>query len=808
MIKYYFKTAWRSIIKNKTSTPINVLGLSIGISAALIIFMMIQYDFSFDKYEPGGQRIYRIVTESERWKDPGVPLPLIQVANQNISGIENVAPLVQYNDLNTRVSVPQGNNKPIQLFKKQDAIVFTDSNYFSLFPHEWLAGSAGTSLLNPYQLVLSESKAKEYFPGIPPGQVIGQTVFFSDTLRTVVKGIVKDLKANSDFEYKAFLSVSTISAANLQNWYSWNDWGSINSYSQVWVKLSAGTTPAKIDKQLKEVFKKYDTEGDVSKDIHRLQPLSDVHTNPDFEGPVNKNTVVNLLLLALFLLLLGAINFINLSTAYATKRAKEIGIRKTLGSNKRQLVLQFLSETFLLTLFATILSIAITPILLKAFAGFMPDGLHFEDLMMQPAVWFFLLLLILVVSLMAGLYPAFILTKFKPVLVLKNKIINNSGATHGAFLRKSLIVSQFVIAQVFIIGMLIVDKQIHFSLQQDMGFRTNAIINFPVPIDFEHPSNKKFLLRDEFAAIPGIQQVSLGNQSPAMKGQMSTDITFTQNKKEETLHVDQRFGDTSFLNVYNIKLLAGRNIRPADSATELLINETLAKQLGFAQPADAINHFVNFSGRPMPIVGVMKDFHQASLRTSIHPLIYWFSPKFGFIIHVALQPNPETWKTTLAKLENSWKNIYPDEDFEYTFLDKKIADFYKEDSQLSTLLTWSAAVAIFINCLGLLGLIIFLTNNRMKEIGVRKVLGATAKQIIALLSIDFLKLLALAFVIAIPIAWWQTNSWLQNFAYHTALSWWIFLISGIIMIMVALVIVCLCAGNAAIANPVDSLKSE
>ncbi len=807
MFKNYFKTALRNFKKNKLTTFINVLGLSIGISAALIIFMMVEYDFSFDKYEPDNERIYRVVTDGQ-WKSQGGPSPLHEAVQHTFSGLETIAPLFEYNDWNTKVSIPQGNNKADQVFKKQDKIVFTNGNYFSMFPHEWLAGNAKSSLQNPYSIILTENRAKEYFPNISPDELIGKTVVLSDTVRTTITGIIKDLKANSDFEYKSFISLSTISTSNLKQVYNWDMWNSTNSNTQLLVKLVRGVSESNINKQVTAVFKAHDTDPDDAKNLHRLQPLSDVHTNLDYGGSVNKSTITNLILLAIFLLLLGAINFINLSTAHAAERAKETGIRKTLGSKKSQLVWQFLSETFLLTLFTAIISVAITPLLLKAFTGFLPNGLQFDYLFSQPIVWVFLVILIFTVSIVAGLYPAFILTKFKPVLVLKNSVVNSSGTSRSAMLRKTLIVFQFIIAQVFIIGMMVVDRQVHYSIQKDMGFRKDAIINFYVPFDFYHPDNKKFILKDEVSKMPEVQKVSLGNQSPAFSGSMSSSISFKEKGKDVKMDVDVRNGDTAFLGVYNIKLIAGRNIVTSDTANELLINETLAKQLGFTNPTDAINHFVTFGSSQMPVVGVMKDFNLASVRSFIRPLIYYAQPKSGYVMHVALQPNSATWNSAIKKIGAAWKNIYPDVDFDYTFLDKTVADFYKEDQQLSTLLTWSAGIAILISCLGLLGLVIFITNSRVKEIGVRKILGASVQQIITLLSIDFVKLLAFAFIIAIPVAWWQTHSWLENFVYHTELSWWIFLVSGLIMITTALLIICIRVGKAAMTNPVKSLRME
>ena len=807
MFKNYFKTALRSFKKNKTATFINVLGLSIGISASLIIFMMVEYDYSFDKYEPDANRIYRIVSEGQGWKNSGIPIPMHEAVQQNVSGIQTTALFIQYNDYNTKVSVPKGNDKAPQIFKSQQKIVFADSNYFNIFPHQFIAGNAKSCLSNPYQLVLTESRAQRYFPKIPASLLIGKTVIFSDTVHTTVTGIIKDLEPNSDFKYDAFISLSTIPVGSLKAPYQWDQWGNTNSNTQVFVRLLPNVNAANINKQLDAIFKEH-ANADDEKTIHRLQLLSDIHANLDFDGSVNESTIRNLILLAIFLLILAAINFINLSTAHAAERAKEIGIRKTLGSRKTQLIFQFLSETLLLTVFTAFVSVAITPLLLNAFSGFIPDGLKFSYFLSQPFVWGFLFLLVIIVSIIAGLYPAVILTKFKPVSVLKNSVVTNSGTTRATLLRKTLIVFQFVIAQVFIVAVFVVDKQVHFAVEKNMGFRKDAIINFYFPFNFQNPDNKSHVLRDELKKIPEIQNVSLGNQPPAFGGRMSTSMEFKEKGKDLKIDADSRNGDTSFLSVYNIKLIAGRNISYSDTANELLINQTLAKQLGFTNPADAINHFISLGVTPLPIVGVMQDFNLASVRTSVNPTIFYSELKYCLVMHVALQKDPSTWPVAIKKMQASWKNIYPDADYNYTFLDKSISDFYKEDRQLSTLLTWSAAIAILISCLGLLGLVIFMTNNRVKEIGVRKVLGASVRQIITLLSIDFIKLLTIAFVIAIPIAWWQTHNWLENFAYHTTLSWWIFLLSGIIMIVMAVIILCIRAGKAAIANPVKSLRTE
>ncbi|MBX3255492.1 MAG: ABC transporter permease [Chitinophagaceae bacterium] len=806
MFKNYFKTAWRSLVKNKVTSAINVLGLSVGISASLIIFMVIHYNFSFDRFVPDRERVYRIVTEGDGWNNSGVPVPLHTVL-KNLSGIENVSPILNYAD-EVKVSVNNGaDNTASKLFKGQTDVAFTNNDYFKIFPHEWMAGNKKTALNNPYSIIVSKSRAQQYFPGLQPENIIGKTIILNDTITTTVTGVVNDLEANSDFEKKLFISLPTATLGNLKAYFNWEEWDFTVSNFQTIIKLLPGTGAVQINAQLKKITREHKTED--AKDVWRLQPLSDIHTNPVFEGPANPETMRSLVVLAVFLLLLGSINFINLSTAHASERSKEIGIRKTLGSKKKQIVFQFLCETFLLTIFTTFLSVLLIPVLLKGFEGFIPEGLQFKYFLQQPLVWMFVLVLTIMVSVVAGLYPAFVLTRFKPVAVLKSSLPSGNNISQGALLRKILIVSQFVIAQVFVIGVFVVDKQIRFSLQKNMGFRKEAIINFFPPFDWYHPDNKKFLLKDALAKIPEIQKLSFGSQSPAANGAIMNIISYKENNKDMTIKVNARSGDTAFLGVYDIKLLAGRNILPTDTASELLINETLSKQLGFKTPSEAIGHFLTFyNGSPKPIVGVMADFNIQSVRTPINPLIYFSAPQWAYMMHIALQPDPATWPNAISKIEKAWKNIYPDEDFSYTFLDKTVEEFYKEDQQLSKLLTWSAAVAIFISCLGLLGLVIFITNKRVKEIGIRKVLGASVQQIVSLLSLDFVKLIVIAFVIATPIAWWQTHNWLQNFAYHTSLSWWIFLLSGLIMIVISLIILGIRAGSAALANPVKALRAE
>lgn len=795
----------RSLLRKKVITTINILGLSIGISAALVIYLIVRYDYNFDRYEPNGSRIYRVATHGDNWDNAGVPVPMPRSLG-SVTGIEKAGFMMGMNDGGTKIAVAQSNSKEPRVFRQQDKFVYADGNYFSIFPHQWLAGNPDNSLKNPHQLVLSESLVRRYFGGLPNNRVLGRTITVNDSIPMTVSGVVKDLTASTDFDQQAFLSLATVAASQgLEDQHEWDEWGSTNSANQVMLLLAPGVNAANVEKQLVHLIRSH--QGGQDKTTVSLQPLSDIHFNEKLEGKVNKDTLVSLILIAVFILVLGSINFINLSTAQAGERAKEIGMRKILGSSKGQLIARYLSETALLTTVSTIFSLLITPLIIKGFSDFMPEGLDVGRLW-QPHVLLFLVLLVLVVSFLSGIYPALVLTGIRPLSVTRNQTLTTSGGNRRIWLRKTLTVSQFVIAQIFIIGVLVVNSQLRYAINKDMGFRKDAIVNFYVPFDFSHPDGKKFVLLNTLKTVPEIQNVSLGNQAPAIGGAMTTEVEFKEGKKDIRLPADSRDGDSNYIGLYNIRIVAGRNVLPADSPVQYLINETLARDLGFQNPRDAVGHMLSGTDKGFPIVGVMADFHLASVRTVIHPMIFSYNSKHGYVMHVALRPSPDTWKSAIARMQKAWEQVYPDQPFNYTFLDKEIAGFYDQEKRLSKLLSWAAGVAILISCLGLLGLVIFTANQRSKEIGIRKVLGASVAQIIALLSKDFILLVALAFVIAAPIAWYGARQWLRNFAYATSLSWWLFVIAGASMLVISLMILSIRAGKAALANPVKSLRTE
>jgi putative ABC transport system permease protein len=821
MFKNYFKTAFKVFTRNKAFTAINVLGLSIGISASLIIFLIVHFEYSYDKVETDARRIYRVVMDMKFNGNEGhsaaVPAPLSAAIQNETTGIEATVPVMQFQgDATAKVSIERaGSTQPV-VFKSQPDIVFTNPQYFSLLPYEWITGSPEASLSKPFNVVLTESRAKQYFPSTNINDIIGKQIRYNDDFNATVSGIVKDIDAHTSFNAVEFISFNTIAQTHMQQDFMMNIWNDWMAYSKVYVKLARGSNASKSEKQLNNLFKKYNetADKDANNYLHfHLQPLSDVHFNQLYAGfnerLAHKPTLYGLLAVAAFLLLLACINFINLTTANAAHRAKEIGIRKTMGSSRKQLIFQFLSETFILAISACIMSFCLAPVLLRLFADFIPPGLQFQPFH-QFYIFLFLLLLAFVISLLSGLYPAFILSRYRPVKVLKNQSFTEGNETRHAWIRKTLTVSQFVIAQFFVIATVMVSKQINYSLHSDMGFRKDAILSFDVPRSDTIASHRSLLLQ-EIKNIPGVQLASRGFLTPADEGAAFTDISYAGAANENKESVQLRWGDTNYLRLFNIKLLAGRNVEQSDTIKEFLINETYSKMLGFKNPEDALGKQLDFNNKKMPIVGVMNDFHEQSFHAPVGPLVFAGFDNRSYFFHVLLQPQNTagtSWSNIIARIEGAYHKLYPDEDFSYKFLDDTIAGFYQTEQHTANLLSWATGLSVLISCLGLLGLVMYTVNTRRKEIGVRKVLGASAANIVSILSKDFVQLVLVAFIIATPVAWWATHKWLEDFAYRTTMNWWIFALCGITMLLIALVTLGIQTIKAAIANPVKSLRTE
>jgi putative ABC transport system permease protein len=825
MFRNYLKIAFRSFWRHKVFTLINIIGLTIGISASLVIYLIVHYDFTFDKFHKDSDRIFRVVSNFKfqgNWRHSyGVTTPMAAGIKNNITGVELIAPL---HTLNPDVMVTGKHNEPIK-FKGQDHITLADQNYFKLIHYTWLAGSSTTALNDPYHVVLTSERAKVYFPSLNYEQMLGKTVTY-DTLKTTVSGIVETINENTDFSCHDFISLSSARPKTaLGNDLRLDKWGSTNSASEVFIKLYPHISAANIQAQVNAMYKKNNPQTpeqlkNSSEQTYTVQPLSDIHFNQtygtfDYSSPANQTRLYMLLAIAGFLLLLGCINFINLSTAQATQRAKEIGIRKTMGSTRSQLIVQFLSETFLITLFAVIIAVCLAPLILKLFSDFVAPGVK-ADYIHQPGIFLFLFVLTIVVSVLSGFYPALMLSGYKPVLVLKNQAQSNSHKTRNAWLRKSLTVSQFVIAQFFIMATMLVSKQIYYALHKDMGFKKEAIVFAETPYKTRKPATN-MVMAEKLRTLPGVETVSVGSPPPSSNSTNSTDAVYKDGKKEITTPVELKFGDENYIKLYHIKILAGRGIQPGDTSHALVINEKYAKVLGFKTPGDAIGKVLGKlnGSNDMRIVGVVGNFYTYSLQSPINPVLILAagdkdSWQNGYI-HIALKPETAgggEWQKTMAAMNKTWKDFYPDDDPNYQFYDKSIEQFYTQEKQTSTLLSWATWLSILISCLGLLGLAMYTTSQRTKEIGVRKVLGASVAQIVRLLSAELVLLILLAFVIVTPLAWWAMNKWMDNYTDKTTISWWLFAASGAGMLLTAFVTSSFQTIKAAIVNPVKSLRNE
>ncbi|MDC6388239.1 ABC transporter permease [Maribacter sp. PR1] len=815
MFRNYLKISFRNIWKNKVFSFINILGLSIGLSAAFVIGAMVYYDLSFDKFHPDGERIYRITTSfkspSGEFYNAGVTVPLAQeLHNMEMSELESVAPFFTAYPL--YVENPETGNK----FKRPDFVIYTDDSYFKTFEYEWLAGNEQKALQAPNKVVLSEQRAKKYFPNEELTNIIGKSIVYQDTISTTVSGIVANFEDRTDIVFEEFISLKTGITQDITNTME-SGWDNTNSASQLFIKLTKNGSSADVQKTLTRIAKEHDNPEMVAEgrtNTYTMQPLADIHLNPlygtfDFNDSRTTISALNsLLLLAVILIVLGCINFINLNTAQGIQRSKEIGIRKTLGSSRIQLVFQFLGETFLLTSVAAILSFFLSKWLLLLFSDFIPQGLTF-DIFWNPWVLIGVIFLLVLVTLLSGFYPALILSKYKPVSVLKQQIIPNSDK---GTMRKYLTIFQFVIAQVFIISTVLVGKQLNYVMKKDMGFKTEAIAYFRTPWrDVSYDKRKRFV--KEINNLPGVTEAVLSGNPPASFTTMSMGVTYHKGDNEVNSDIQLLYGNPEFFNLYDLKLLAGR-MPLNDSIREYVVNTSYLKVIGISDPMDALGKTFKANNEDLPIVGVMEDFNQHSLKYGVSPMAFTGSSytdkwtQFRTIHFKLSNLERSDWSQTIGQIEAIWKDIYPDSDFEYTFMDDTVKRFYESERKTSILLQWATGLAILISCLGLFGLVIHTTERRIKEIGIRKILGASVVQLNILLSKEFLKLVLIAFIIATPIAWYGLNHWLEGFTNKTGLSWWIFVLSGLSMMFIALVIMSVKTVSSANTDPVKNLRIE
>lgn len=800
MFRNYLKTAIRNLRRQAGSTMLNVLGLTLGIAASLILFLLVRYHTSFDTNHAKKDRIYRVTTTSKGNSGndytSGVPSVLPEAFRLDFPEAEEVT-FTSYRS-GGLITIHHPDTDPTK-YSESRGISYVQPNFFSIFDRSVLHGSIDKALDDPNEAVLSKTWAVKYF-----GREDARgEVFRYDNKDFKVTAVMDDPPANTDLPISIMLSYATVKK-ELDD----HGWNSIWSDEHCYFLLREGVNISQLEARIPAFVEKYLGKDNRDGQTFILQPLGEIHFDDRF-GNYNYNTVSHAAILALsligvFLLLTACINFINLSTAEAVKRSKEVGIRKSLGSTRRQLVFQFLGEATLVTLTATVLALVFAQFSLRFLNPFLDLQLALS--LSDGVLWGFLLATIAVVALVSGLYPSLVVSAFNPVLALKNKMGNRGSS--GFYLRRGLVVLQFFISQFLVIATLVIISQNNYFRNKDLGFRKDAIVTLPIPVS-ESPADsvrgsKMRTLRDELMRVPGVELASLSNTPPSSGSVSGTG--FSIEGSSEFYETQVKTIDANYLTLYDLKLVAGNNLPDLDTAQGFLVNEKLARVTGHENPADIVGKRVDMWGKKLPVVGVVRDFHTVSLHTPIEATI--MLNRIRNYRTLSLQIRPAEIQTAVPAIQKMWEATYPEYVFSYEFMDQSIREFYESESRLSTLLSAFTGLAIFIGCLGLFGLASFMANQKTKEIGIRKVLGASVNNILFIFSREFLALIAIGFAVAAPVAWYLMNQYLSEFAYKITLGPELFLGGLVLTLLVAAATVGYRSIRAALVNPVDSLRSE
>ena len=804
MIKNYIKPAFRNLKRNKTYAFINVLGLTIGIAASLLIFLVIQFQTSFDNFHPEKNNIYRVgsIFNSEDGisYSGGVSFPVGPALRIDFPEIKQVASIFKHDG--DQITIEALGKEEAKKFNNTD-VYFTEPGFFSIFKFPWLSGDATSALTEPNSAVLIQEIAEKYFGNWK--SAIGKTITRNNKEVYKISGVLKNPPANTDFPLGILVSYATLPNTNAKS--NLDDWVSTFSEANCYVVLPESLSPAKFNNRLKEFAKKHKP-AEYAKDAYVAQTLNDIHYDDrfgNFRGHTFSRSMIRaLILIGIFLIIIACVNFINLATAQAVNRSKEVGVRKVLGSNRRQLAMQFISETAIITIISLFTAVVIGMLALP-FLNQLLEVKMKMNFINNPILILFMLSVGILVTLLSGLYPAVILSGFNPITALKSKI--TSKMIGGISLRRALVIIQFGIAHILIIGTLIVVNQMNFFRNASLGFDKAAMINVDIPGD-SISRTKIEHLHNQLQQNPDIKNISFSFASPSSNGSWQSDFMFDHSTKNTNFSANLKWADVDYFKTYGLQFAAGRPYYASDTVREFVVNETLLKKLGITNPADAIGKQLNFwnGNKVGPIVGVVKDFNSYSLREPMAPVVMSSWKDVYQTINIKIKPGAE--KATLAFVEKNWNEAFPNYVYEYKFLDRTIAGFYKQENQLSQLYKIFASIAIFISCLGLYGLVSFMAVQRTKEVGIRKVLGATVGNIVYLLSKEFSLLIIIAFVIAAPIAYYIMKKWLQDYSYRIDLGASVFLFAVIGSIIIAWITVGYRAIKAAMANPVDSLRTE
>ncbi len=790
MLKNYFKIAFRSLWRHRGFAALNIIGLAVGMAAFFLIFQYVRFEYSYDDFVTKRDRIYRLVadveTKSETQHGWTTSLPMAINLKREYPEIEDIVRLSGQATLLKRGDVVFQENKTI----------FADSGLFNLFDYPLVEGDPATALKEPFSVVLSESTAKKYFGSTDP---IGQTMLFSDSgFNAKVTGVMKDLPENSTIEADLFVSMATKKRLG----ESGDHWGRFNTTSYLLLKPGAST--AALQAQFKSFMDRHQgavLDSAQQSDLLSLEKLKDTYWSSR-GGWVSgsKSNVYIFSLIGLFILLIAGINFVNLTTARSAERAKEVGIRKVIGAGRFQLTRQFLSELVLVCLIAFVLAGVLCEAVLPLFNQLAGKTVS-TGVLSRRGELLVLGEIALVIGLLAGIYPALVLSGFRPIELLKGRF---SSSTRGLFLRRGLVVFQFTISIFLIIGTAVVYLQLDYMRSQYLGFDKEQ----ELVID-EHNDAHKYAFRQEVAQLSNVQSTAFSGSVPG-EGDYSAYSQVENDRGEmQPANMDLTYVDFGYLEQYKMKLLAGRFFDPhiaTDTMQAMMINEKALGLLGYFSPQQALGRRFEQWGKKGVIIGVIGNYNFEGLQHEIRPLSICI--KLDDCNYLSVKVGTRDLPATIAAIKKRWERLAPDKEFDYFFLNEQFNKHYRTEVRFGRLFINFAVLAIFISCLGLLGLASYSTIQRTKEVGVRRVLGASVVGIVRLLSLEFLRLVGVAFLVATPVAWYLMHRWLDNFAYKAALGWWIFVGAGVTAMVIAFGTIGYQAVKAAMANPVKSLRSE
>jgi len=801
MIKNYFKIAWRNMWLHRRISFINIAGLSIGMAAAVLIMLWVQNELTFDAYHKDADNIYFInntlqITKSEEWVWENSPYLLGDFAQK-----QNPA-VINYTRLQPLGYRPMNIHYHGQLTSEKKC-AYVDGQWFNFFHYDFVDGTPGSFLKDPFSLIVTESTAKRYFGN---REAVGQ-ILKIDTVNYQVQAVVKDNPANSSFQYD-FLIPLAAKLANPQEKKQTNDWGEYDYIT--FLKIQPGANLKKVAASLDQIVKK-NKNPDGGGSTASLVPLKSMHFETGLQNSSiehgNRTMVKIFSLLAILLVLTACINYVNLSTARASLRSKEVSMRKIVGAARWQLFSQFMSESLLLSVFALAFAVLIVQLCLPWFNSVTDK--NFIVPFASVNTWLILIGTLLICFVVNGIYPAVLLSSFKPLNIFRGKNVLN---LKDAGLRRGLVVLQFTITVVLIIGTMVIYRQLRYMEKVDLGYDKSRVFEITVPwstltFDFKKSAATMSTIKDQLQQQSAISDVAISNTEAFYNDQSMSSGNFDWTGRPKdfkpsfcVLNVD---GD--FPKLMHLKLVEGHWFGPAKADRHnVVLNETAIKQLNIPKPV--IGQPFRFQGDTGMVIGIAKDFHFRSLHDKISPMIITNHSDWASCLYIKAAPGRT--QAAIDATKGVWTKFVAEQPFEFNFLDEGYNNLYSAEQKSSLLLSIFAVIAIVVSAMGLLGLVTFAAEKRVKEIGIRKVLGASVQNIVALLSADFLKMVLIASLIAFPIAWWASNKWLQDFAYKISLSWWIFLLAAFVALFIALVTISMQAIKAAVSNPVDSLRNE